>query len=193
VEVDLKQVPPLTVDEAKAPLLAGSAVPFVDPQHPFQGGIGVDPVGIATLVWTGRTWPRIQNRVVFSDEETDWCGMPAMAIEFELSEEEAAEVRLGVRLIDLAAGVLGRYVQGAEPRTLPLGWSFHYMGTIRMGEHDDGTSVCDSHSRVWGFRNLFVAGNGVIPTPTTCNPTLTTVAIAVHSVPEVIKALGAPN
>jgi choline dehydrogenase-like flavoprotein len=54
------------------------------------------------------------------------------------------------------------------------------MGTVRMGPEDDGTSVCDSFSRVWGVPGLVLAGNGLIPTANSCNPTLTSVAIAVR-------------
>jgi choline dehydrogenase-like flavoprotein len=67
-----------------------------------------------------------------------------------------------------------------RPFTMPLGASLHYQGTTRMGETDDGESVCGLDSQVWAVPGLFVAGNGVIPTATACNPTLTSVALAVR-------------
>jgi choline dehydrogenase-like flavoprotein len=67
-----------------------------------------------------------------------------------------------------------------RPFMMPLGASLHYQGTTRMGPVDDGTSVCSPDSEVWSVPGLFVAGNGVIPTATACNPTLTGVALAVR-------------
>ena len=67
-----------------------------------------------------------------------------------------------------------------HPFTMPFGASLHYQGTTRMGPGDDGTSVCNVDSEVWEAPGVFVAGNGVIPTSTACNPTLTSVALAVR-------------
>lgn len=72
---------------------------------------------------------------------------------------------------------------------MPPGSSLHYEGTTRMGVRDDGESVCDSYCKVWGFENLFVGGNGVIPMATTSNPTLTSVAMAVRGSKKIVALL----
>jgi choline dehydrogenase-like flavoprotein len=76
-----------------------------------------------------------------------------------------------------------------EPTTLPAGSSLHYQGTYRIGPKDDGSSVCDPTGKVWGIKNLFLGGNGLIPTETACNPTLTNVALAVMGAEEIIQHL----
>jgi choline dehydrogenase-like flavoprotein len=141
------------------------------------------------LSWLGRISPRFENGISFSDEHSDWCGMPAPTIVYTLDEVARAESQTAGRHVDAAASALGTYVARGEPRMVPAGWSFHYMGTTRMGERNDGTSVCDARSRVWGFENLFVGGNGVIPTATACNPTLMSVGLAAHSVVDLVSVL----
>ncbi len=89
-----------------------------------------------------------------------------------------------------AARSLGEFI-GDAPLMLSGGASLHYQGTTRMGRHDDGTSVCGPTSEVWGVSGLYVAGNNVIPTPIACNPTLTSVALAVGGARDIAARLAA--
>ena len=55
------------------------------------------------------------------------------------------------------------------PKVMPAGSSIHYMGTVRMGATDDGTSVCDSYSRVWGVPGLVPVSYTHLTLPTICS------------------------
>ena len=125
-----------------------------------------------------RKQPRFEDGVTFDDAELDYRGFPNMTIRYELTDAEQAEIADGTAHLRRAGQALGTFI--AEPRLLPNGSSLHYQGTMRMGETDDGTSVADPYSRVWGFDNLVVGGNGLIPTATSMNPTLMSVALAVR-------------
>lgn len=91
-----------------------------------------------------------------------------------LTPQDEATIALMHSNLARAANLVGALL--GEPDFAPGGSSLHYQGTVRMGAADDGASVCDEHCRVWGVDHLYVSGNGVIPTSTRANPTLTTVA-----------------
>ena len=112
-----------------------------------------------------------------------------MTVHYGLSDLDRAVVDQALAVAaDIAAACGGTSARG-WPRLMPGGSSLHYQGTVRMGPADNGQSVCDRHGRVWGTENLFVAGNGLIPTSTACNPTLTNVALAVLGAREVSAQL----
>jgi choline dehydrogenase-like flavoprotein len=129
--------------------------------------------------WGIRKWPRPEDRVAFVDDEPDENGLPGIRIAYALTEREEAELDRARVHQARAAAALGEFVAGT-PKVMPAGSSLHYMGTVRIGPVDDGTSVCDPQSRVWGVPGLVLAGNGLIPTANSCNPTLTSVALAVR-------------
>lgn len=135
-----------------------------------------------------RKHPRVEDGATFTDDELDYRGLPNFTIDYALTERELAEVEQATVLLKRAGAALGTFV--AEPRLLPNGSSLHYRGTMRMGAADDGTSVADPYSRVWGFENLVVGGNALIPTATSMNPTLMSMAIAVRAARHLAAELG---
>jgi choline dehydrogenase-like flavoprotein len=116
------------------------------------------------------------DAVEFSDTDTDFYGMPRMRIRYGRTAKDLALIE---RMREASQAIADRLGAALEaPELAAGGSSLHYQGTVRMGAVDDGTSVCDADLRVWGIDNLYVGGNGVIPTSTASNPTLTTVALA---------------
>ncbi|MEU6744870.1 GMC oxidoreductase [Spirillospora sp. NPDC046719] len=146
---------------------------------PLDPGTTVRPGQVVGLGWFCRKQLSPDDRVWFDDGELDEHGMPAIRIEYRLTDADHAAIAAAKAEISAAAAALGRPLDA--PFVMPAGSSLHYQGTTRMGPADDGTSVCDATGRVWGTDNLYVGGNNVIPTATACNPTLTAVAFGVLS------------
>lgn len=176
------------------PIVGVFWVPYSGSRHPFHGQVmhlEMSPIEIAPdtaatehvvgLGWFVAKDLHAEDRVTFSDREVDAFGMPRPRIEYALTPRDQAHIEEAIADQARGARALGEEVPGRGPTLIPPGNSLHYQGTTRMGDADDGESVCDSHSRVWGFENLFVGGNGVIPTSTASNPTLTSVALAIRA------------
>lgn len=96
---------------------------------------------------------------------------------------------------------LGDFVPGAEPQFRAPGSPQQICGTYRAGSLDGSTpasatsggipsdSVVDRNSRVWGQRDLYLGGCGVIPTQTASNPVLTAACFAIHAAEQVVQSL----
>lgn len=186
------------------PVAAVNRIPFSEPGHPYSAQImyaetppfplpvdhpaAANRWGYVNMGFGTRKFPRVEDGAVFSDDELDYRGMPNFTIEYALTEREEAEIAEATTRLRRAGGALGTFI--AEPRLLPNGSSLHFMGTMRAGT-DPATSVADPYSRVWGFENLVVGGNALIPTANTMNPTLTSVAIAVRGARHLAEELRA--
>jgi choline dehydrogenase-like flavoprotein len=132
---------------------------------------------------------RAENRLVFDETETDVMGMPRMRIEFAYSDRDQALIQRSHAALAEIAADFGDFDPATEAAMLPPGSSLHQTGTVRSGPVDDGTSVCDPDGRVWGFDNLYLAGNGVVPTPLACNSTLTGMITTVRATRAISRTL----
>ncbi len=140
----------------------------------------IDDRLVVDLRWFGMVEPRPDNRVSFADDVNDKFGMPHPTFHYTLGADDKRRARMMMSDMVEAAQALGGFLAGAEPRFLPPGASLHLQGTIRMGV-DEQESVVDPFSRVWGIDNLYLGGNGLIPTANASNPTLTSVALAIRA------------
>lgn len=152
---------------------------------PLAGGISGQPIGMGFFVASDIS---ADNRVLFDDDRRDWLGLPAISIHWRQSDGDKARLEEAKGHARRISDIIGGPAPGFATFVQPVGSSLHYQGTVRMGEADDGTSVCDRNSKVWGFDNLYVAGNGVIPTVTATNPTLFSVALSTMGAVEIAKA-----
>jgi pyranose oxidase len=184
------------------PLIGVYWIPYSD-EHPYQSQVmhmDMSPIQMGArttadrrdVVGAGFMFSKdiqASDRVVLSATEVDGYGMPKIRTEYSLTDADRALLdHLRKRQLRMA-NALGGFAPGRGPRLMPFGSSLHYQGAFRMGPKDDGTSVCDASCRVWGLSNLYVGGNGVIPTQTAGNPTLTSVAHAVRAATHLVSSL----
>ncbi|MFJ8657119.1 GMC family oxidoreductase [Streptomyces rochei] len=189
-------------DGAIVPRSGVSWVPHTD-AHPFHGQVmqldaspvpladetTVKPGTVVGLGWFCAKDITTEDRVEFDDTTTDAYGLPAMRLHYRYTPRDLTTMEQAKKAV-IEAGTAVGIPLDTSPVLLPAGSSLHYQGTTRMGPADDGTSVCDSHGRVWNIRGLWVAGNNVIPTATACNPTLTSLALAVRGASSLLHHLG---
>jgi choline dehydrogenase-like flavoprotein len=144
----------------------------VSPIQPTGDDIYIDPNRLVEMQFICPVDINERNGIRFDERSNPSFYLP-------LSPADEKRMSNAEREADKLAALLGRYRSGCKPIWMPFGFA-HMTGTTRMSAADDGTGVADYGGRVWGFDNLHLATNGLIPTRMAVNPTLTGVALAVR-------------
>lgn len=130
------------------------------------------------------------NRFIFDFDRLDPFGLPGLVGAYALGVPDYERLALGLNEHFRIAAAIGNLVDHRwAPTFFGPGWSTHLMGSCRMGSKEDGMSCVDTFGKLWGYDNIYVAGNAVFAVSNAGNPTLTTVAMALRCADAIIARL----
>ncbi len=130
----------------------------------------------------GEQAPNPDSRITLG-ERTDDFGLPVARIDWRIDATDRASIRASQELLDagLRGAGLGHIERmlGTEDPPILFEGNYHHLGATRM-HTDPQRGVVDADLKIYGVRNVFVAGSSVFPTYGCSNPTLTIVALALR-------------
>lgn len=130
------------------------------------------------------------NRFSFDLDRLDPFGLPELVGAYALGGPDYERLALGLKDHFSIASAIGNLIDHRwAPTFFGPGWSSHLMGSCRMGPKEDGTSCVDTFGKLWGYDNIYVAGNAVFAVSNAGNPTLTTVAMALRCADAIVARL----
>lgn len=139
-----------------------------------------------SLVFYGEQIPCARSEVRLSND-ADAVGMRRLEVDWQIDGREIKTMRYFGRLLQrelaargLAEVTLDPRLEAEDPAFLSIIHdAVHQMGTTRMGRTATEGFV-DADLKVFGTRNLYVAGAAVFPTTGFANPTFTAIALALR-------------
>jgi choline dehydrogenase-like flavoprotein len=135
--------------------------------------------------------PNPDSRVTLGSRR-DRFGLPVARLDWRPRPSDRASIRASQEAVDVALRAAGlghvEFMLGDEEPPALLEGNFHHLGATRM-HSDPARGVVDADCRVYGVRNLYVAGSSVFPTYGCSNPTLTVVALALRLADHLRKQL----
>ncbi|MCC6479781.1 GMC oxidoreductase [Sphingorhabdus sp.] len=168
-------------------LIVGSAIRFAPNMVADEfasGGLPHKLTGLGIEAIT-ETAPDRGNRILLADK-LDAFGIRCAAAQWRVGEIEARTIRTLATRLDRAFAAAGyaapELVDWANDDDHPLPAPVdlaHMMGTTRMAKNPD-RGVVDSNCRVFGTKNLYIAGGSVCPTGGHANPTWMFLALALR-------------
>jgi len=140
----------------------------------------------------GEMLPYHENQVSIDHSRVDKWGMPVLAIDCEMRENELLmrkDMATDMAETLEAAGVkdVATYDAGYAP-----GQGIHEMGTARMGV-DPKSSVLNRYNQVWDALNVFVTDGASMTSSANQNPSLTYMALTARAADHAVKELKRMN
>ncbi|HEU0112370.1 MAG TPA: GMC family oxidoreductase [Flavisolibacter sp.] len=140
----------------------------------------------------GEMLPYHENKVTLDKSKKDKWGLPVLAIDCELKENE---LKMRKDMLADAIEMLERAgvkdVSGDDGDGTP-GRGIHEMGTARMGR-DPKTSVLNEWNQVWDARNVYVTDGAAMTSAACQNPSLTYMALTARACDHAVKELKKMN
>lgn len=140
----------------------------------------------------GEMLPYHENRVTLDKEKKDKWGLPVLAIDCEIKENEKKmrkDMANDAKEMLEMAGL--KNVTTYDSDYAP-GMGIHEMGTARMGR-DPKTSVLNKWNQVWDAQNVFVTDGSAMTSAGCQNPSLTYMALTARAVDYAVKELKKMN
>lgn len=136
----------------------------------------------------GETLPYHENKVTLDKKVKDKWGLPVLAIDAEIKENEhkmRKDMMLDAQEMLEVAGVkeVTTYDSGYG-----MGQGIHEMGTARMGR-DPRTSVLNPWNQVWDAPNVYVTDGACMVSASCVNPSLTYMALTARAVDHAVKEM----
>ena len=144
------------------------------------------------MIGFGEVLPYHENRISLDRSVKDKWGLPVLAINAELRENER-KMRADM-MTDAAEMLEAAGVKNVRKEDLgyTLGRALHEMGTARMGR-DRKTSVLNSHNQVWDAPNVFVTDGACMTSSASVNPSLTYMALTARAADYAVAELKRRN
>lgn len=156
---------------------------FRFPQTPAPGVRDEDGADVTTFVAMDEN---PDNRISFDTEAKDAFGLPLVRVHLQHSPADTRRISDALAENYRVSAAVGDVMRGASFVMYGSGGSAHLMGSCRMGPENDGTSVVDRYGRLWNMDNVFVAGNAVLGSSNSSNPTFTLVAAALRTADRIL-------
>jgi choline dehydrogenase-like flavoprotein len=140
----------------------------------------------------GEILPYHENKVTLDKTKKDKWGLPVLAIDAELKQNE---IKMREDMAKEAKEMLE--VAGVKEVTdyngeYGFGQGIHEMGTARMGA-DPKTSVLNKWNQVWDAQNVFVTDGSCMTSANCVNPSLTYMALTARAVDHAVGELKKGN